>query len=229
MTLRSLTGLNQLGFSGFMEAPADVRIVDAARTGNTDLVRSMLENGISVNSCRNLTRETALHVACFFNHSDVLKLLVDAGASINAVTRSQFTPLHYAADSGNLEDHDLQLLLLAGAEVTARDVDGNTPLHTSARMGRLNTFKILAVEGANAYVRELSGCSYLTASNNAGESPLSLVESRHFGTELHVWAMDLHQNINGKLFRKFLVWYLDLVTFRLDVICMGLRSLKYAS
>jgi ankyrin repeat protein len=180
-----------------MEAIADVRIVDAARTGNTDLVRSMLESGISVNSCRNLTRETALHVACFFNHSDVLKLLVDAGASINAVTRSHFTPLHYAADSGHLEDYDLQLLLLAGAEVTARDVDGNTPLHTSARMGRLNTFRVLALEGARMYARELSGCSHLTASNNAGESPLSLVESRHSGTELHVWAMAFHQNMKA--------------------------------
>lgn len=198
-----------------MERREDPRLVDAARSGTLDLVRCMLEDGVAVDS-RNANGETALHLACFCNRPDVLKLLLDAGASVNAVTRSHFTPLHYAADSGNLTGHGLQLLVLAGADVTARDSEGHTPVHTSARMGRFSTFKFLAEEGARVSIMGLSGCgsvcSDVTANSEGGESLLSLIERKYRGKEIHVWTNHLHEKMKGTLnsllgkFRFNFVW-----------------------
>jgi ankyrin repeat protein len=65
---------------------------------------------------------TALHHAAWRGHADVVKLLLQAGADVNAKTRSNSeTPLHLAAMHGHTDV--IQLLLQAGADVNARTAD----------------------------------------------------------------------------------------------------------
>ena len=55
--------------------------------------------------------------------------MLDAGAAVNARTKSKSTPLHFAA----LRNHEkvVEILLNAGADVNAHDIEHKTPLDKS--------------------------------------------------------------------------------------------------
>jgi ankyrin repeat protein len=54
-------------------------------------------------------------------------LLIEIGASVNAVTNDNKTPLHLAYQRGYLET--VELLIEKGASVNAVTTDNHTPLH----------------------------------------------------------------------------------------------------
>ena len=59
-------------------------------------------------------------------HSELAKILIDAGAEVNAKTRSGDTPLHWVASCGNTEI--LKVLIKAGVEPNMKNAGGETPL-----------------------------------------------------------------------------------------------------
>lgn len=71
-----------------------------------------------------------LHLAAWQGHTDVVRLLLDRGADVNACGDGGRTPLHYAAHHGHLEVIDL--LLAAGADLSAVNDFGQTPLIAGA-------------------------------------------------------------------------------------------------
>ena len=73
--------------------------------------------------------------------------LIFAGASVDAKTRTRWTPLHYAADRG-YEDI-ARVLVDAGASVDAKDCDEWTPLHNAAMSGHADVAKVLLEAGAS--------------------------------------------------------------------------------
>lgn len=71
---------------------------------------------------------TPLHRAAEWNWTEVIDLLVEAGANVQAWTGDGRTPLHHgAARTGCLEA--MLVLLKHGADVNARSEDQETPLH----------------------------------------------------------------------------------------------------
>ena len=91
---------------------------------------------------------TADAAACF-------KLLRDAGASLDAVDRDRWTPLHHAAIRANVEI--LTLLVEAGANVNAADSDGCTALHFAPSTRALACVEVLLAAGASVNARNVSG------------------------------------------------------------------------
>ena len=70
---------------------------------------------------------TPLHFAIEYNKPEVVALLLDRGADINAHTEFGWTPLHYATIFSATPEV-ITLLLDRGADAQARDQDDKTPL-----------------------------------------------------------------------------------------------------
>ena len=98
----------------------------AAFFGQTEAARLLLERSALPNVVsRNQLQVMPLHSAAAGSHMGVARLLVAAGADVNATQRHGYTPLHAAAQNGNAEL--TELLLDAGADPTARTDDGQSP------------------------------------------------------------------------------------------------------
>jgi len=87
----------------------------AASFGLTDVVQLILdsEKNIELNALGGRAVSTALHVATYRNHIDVVKILLDLGADPNLRNESDEPPLYWAAINGNQEMQDV--LLKSGA------------------------------------------------------------------------------------------------------------------
>ncbi|XP_013399965.1 serine/threonine-protein phosphatase 6 regulatory ankyrin repeat subunit B [Lingula anatina] len=67
---------------------------------------------------------TSLHVACLYGESGSATALLEYGADVNASAQNGYSPLHYAAKSGDLES--CSLLLKMGANAPQKDRLGKT-------------------------------------------------------------------------------------------------------
>ena len=128
------------GFSAAYAAP----IHTAARKGDVDTVRELLDQGEDIN--RNSRNGAPLHVAILADRQEVVELLIANNADVNALSSTFGTPLHVAALKGSAAI--TSLLIANGANVTARDSIGLTPLHLAAEKGYLAVAELLIDAGA---------------------------------------------------------------------------------
>lgn len=97
---------------------------------------------------------TPLHCAASVGSVSCLKLLLDAGAIIDAgLTTTGFgkTPLHYAVQSNSISC--VEELLKRKASINSSQVYTETPLHTAAAMGFATCLKMLLEYGADFRVQ----------------------------------------------------------------------------
>jgi ankyrin repeat protein len=88
---------------------------------------------------RDLRRQTALHAAAAAGQWEMVSLLVDYGASVNALDGGGESPLHKAAGSGHAET--VRALLNAGAE-NVPDRRGQTALYKAAHRGQADVVQV---------------------------------------------------------------------------------------
>ncbi|XP_077997100.1 uncharacterized protein LOC144450371 [Glandiceps talaboti] len=131
-------------------------LIYAALGGDIEKVKFYLANGYDVNYADGVNM-TSLHHGAALGHLDICKLLLEAGAQVNAVstTLNKRTSLHYGAEEGHLDI--CKLLLEAGAQVNAADGDKWTSLHFGAWKGHLDICKLLLEAGAQ--VNSVNGVS----------------------------------------------------------------------
>jgi ankyrin repeat protein len=104
----------------------------AARQGNLEVVKYLVEHGADIDKSDNNRDKTPLLAASFKGHFDIVKYLVEKGAKVNAQSINGFTPLHDAAYVGNFEI--VKYLIEHGADVRIRNQHNQTALET-ARVG----------------------------------------------------------------------------------------------
>ena len=107
-------------------------IHDWAENGDYANVKQFLDHNPSlINSLHSEELpDTPLHLAAWQGHVDIVRLLLDRGADVNARGDGGRTPLHYAAYWGHLDV--VELLIEEGADVTLTTEFGHTPLVTAA-------------------------------------------------------------------------------------------------
>src|SRR5436190_13873783 len=102
----------------------------AAESGNLDRLRSLLEGGINPNA-EDEEGESALRLACWRGHTEIVELLIAQGANVNFATDSEFyTALMIASYHGHTDI--VRILLKHGAKVNAEDDYNATALTRAA-------------------------------------------------------------------------------------------------
>jgi len=93
---------------------------------------------------------TALHLAAAFGAPPAVSVLLDGGASVEAISRNpqQNQPLHAVLALGKNAE-TIELLLDAGAPVNAAQAGGFTPLFSAAIANRRDLVELLLAHGAD--------------------------------------------------------------------------------
>lgn len=136
--------------------------------GSQDLIRSYSHDGF-----------TALHLAAFFGHKEIVDLLLHRGAEVNAVATNttispNVTPLHSAAARNHTEIS--KMLIDRGANVNAKQSGGWTPLHAAAANDNLALVQFLLLHGADQALM-----------NDRGDTALSIAaEKNHHAIVTHL-------------------------------------------
>ncbi|EEF36691.1 protein VAPYRIN [Ricinus communis] len=160
----------------------------AARLGDENMVRLLLQKGGANKDIRNKNGKIAYDVAAEYGHSrlfDALKLgdslciaarkgdvrtilkLIENGAAINGRDQHGWTALHRAAFKGNVEV--VRTLIDKGIDVDAKDEDGYTALHCTVESGHVDVIELLVKKGAD-----------IEARTNKGVTALQIAESLHY-------------------------------------------------
>jgi ankyrin repeat protein len=109
---------------------AGKEIIKAAKKGQTEMIRVLLEQDPKLVHVRDSDGSTPLHCATWKGHTDVVALLLNAGADVNAENQNDHwgtTPLHAAAHANQVAI--AQLLIDHGADLNAKDLTGQPPMH----------------------------------------------------------------------------------------------------
>jgi ankyrin repeat protein len=92
---------------------ASIQLIQAAAAGNLDRVRSLLATKVNLD----LDRGAAIGNAAAAGHTQIVELLIRAGANVNLTDKLGFSPIASAAYSGYSEI--VNLLIEAGADIQA--------------------------------------------------------------------------------------------------------------
>lgn len=96
-----------------------------------------------------------LHWSCFAGRTNIVDMLLNRGARINATNMGDDTALHLAASHGHIDC--VSLLLKNKADVNVLNKHGNTPLHYACFWGYQQIAEELLAYGAQANVANVDG------------------------------------------------------------------------
>jgi ankyrin repeat protein len=154
-----------------------------------------------------------LHDAADKGNREMIELLIENGADVNAANEVGMTPLHFA------RNREIAALLLdAHADPNARNKDGNTPLHWEACGGDLDVVELLVGSGAdvhekNSYRNTPLHCAVISSESDNTEDDKVIgiagfliqkgadvnAMNRDGNMPLHCILCDLHYEFSRKL------------------------------
>ncbi|MDQ2731060.1 MAG: ankyrin repeat domain-containing protein [Armatimonadota bacterium] len=124
-------------------------IIKAAKAGDCARIRDLIAEDASLLQVRDTDDSTLLHYAVWRGHPELVNLLLDMGADVNATSNNTHwgnTPLHAAAH-GN-QRAIAEVLLDHGADIHAEFGPGRTPLQETGVHKATAVAKLLKERGA---------------------------------------------------------------------------------
>ena len=138
-----------------LAAGCGTAIHDETAWARVDRVAAMLDADPALLEATNALGKTPLHIAMTSGSPEMIALLINRGANVNAADNTGLTPLHIAA--WYTKTATAGQVLDAGADIDARDQFGDTPLHVAAANGRLAMCQFLVERGADPLSRNVRG------------------------------------------------------------------------
>jgi len=139
-------------------------LFDAAIKGNVKEAEKLLKKGADI-LWSEADGGTVLHKAV--SHPEMVRLLINKGAKVDAVDVGKTQPIHCAAYRGILDS--VKILVEAGADPKAKTSWGGTPLHLAAASMKDYSAKT----NHPAVIEYLVGCGVeVNAKYNEGDTPL---------------------------------------------------------
>jgi len=136
------------------------------------IIKILLEYGANPNGATNVLNITSFMQACSNRlvTCDSIKLMIDAGANVNALNRDQCTPLDYACRHSHLSDDEkkkIELLLDHGANINYYNRRHNSSAiiyacKYSRNIGLNDTIKLLLNRGADCNNKDINNQSGFT-------------------------------------------------------------------
>lgn len=149
----------------------------AARDGNLEWTRQLLERGASVDAADTCLC-TALMYAATYGHVEVARCLVENAANIDANSKDRWTPLIAAAYNKHLQV--VQLLLSRKANIESADERGWTSLMHVAFNGHTDGLKCLLDQQARVEAQDTNGRTALAyAAFNGHCENIELLLAQH--------------------------------------------------
>lgn len=155
------------------------------REGNTLQVRIWLDDTTNDMNEGDDHGFSPLHWACFAGRTNIVDMLLNRGARINATNMGDDTALHLACSHGHIEC--VNLLLKNKADVNVLNEHGNTPLHYACFWGFQDIAEMLLTAGAQANV-----------ANVDGDTPIDKCH-RHLVARISEIAMSTNQDLSRKV------------------------------
>jgi len=144
------------------------QLMRAAELGEMALLDIALRNDADIHAVDPQSGRTALHLAAAGGHAEVVEVLANLGAEIDATDPNGRTPLALAAENGREEV--VKLLLAFEADLQHVDGTGRTPLLLASAVGTFETVRLLVDAGADVNVADRSGTTPLLWSAGSGDA-----------------------------------------------------------
>jgi ankyrin repeat protein len=127
----------------------------------------------------------AIHIRANVNLFDAIKkddiaavrILLDAGADVNAKDNVGLTTLHWAAMSGHVECG--KMLLDVGADIAVWGPIRNTALHFAAMVGHADIVRMLLDAGADVHAKDKYGNTALMEAEETGHDNIVALLNEH--------------------------------------------------
>ena len=166
------------------EKKTTLDIFEAASLGRLERLKEMTGDAAKADSrsldSRSLDSRsgdgfTALHFAGFFGQPEAARVLIEAGAAVDAVAANPMAvmPLHSAASARNLET--VRLLLSHGAPPNAQQHGGWTPIHAAAQNGDRVMVELLLKHGADRELTNDDGKTAAMVAREKGHEELAIL------------------------------------------------------
>ncbi|XP_037657066.1 ankyrin repeat and KH domain-containing protein 1 isoform X10 [Choloepus didactylus] len=159
-------------------------LMEAASAGHVEVARVLLDHGAGINNHSNEFKESALTLACYKGHLDMVRFLLEAGADQEHKTDEMHTALMEACMDGHVEV--ARLLLDSGAQVNMPADSFESPLTLAACGGHVELAALLIERGAN-----------LEEVNDEGYTPL-MEAAREGHEEMVALLLAQGANINAQ-------------------------------
>jgi ankyrin repeat protein len=168
---------NHLGYA----ANPDYDLLQAAKNGNVEQLRSILSQGKASISSKNNYGVSALIFAANNGHVDCVRYLLERGANIDDRSNNGKSSLLWAARWGHVEV--VRLLLEYGANSSIQDRDGLTVLMNAVQADSLDLVRLLLQHSVNLTAKSIHGGTALSIAQARGNKAIIEEIQRHMGTE----------------------------------------------
>ena len=166
-----------LGLLALPGLPQDLPpLHDAAAQGRTDEVNRLIVSNLALIHSLDKDGNTPLHHAAWNNRYEAARILILAGAMIDARRGSEstgVTALESASYFGYFEI--VKLLVDSKANVNVRVYDGYTPLHQAVRNGHVAICQYLVEHGARLDDVRANGRTPLHTAAESGQTETTLL------------------------------------------------------